>query len=213
MELSAIDWLLLDIDDLDKNEAASNAVLAQIYGGAPVSDVERLLRSQSLAAVEAGAWIASELGHFARPLLPAILDVLHTGSATARFFSIDAILLCADDNGEAVAAAISRINDEDAAVRWKAMRFLVRVGSVRLETSEQFLEEEVQEAVRWLLRLKTNQSEDVLRRLHSERWVDRAFAAVAVVRLKIRTTQGSGVVPMVEDDEIRSFLSDEIQPR
>jgi len=107
------------------NDSAANDLLTEVFRGHPVESLRRLLHSDEETAVKAGAWILSELGVRAAPMMADIVALLGHPLRYVRFFALDAVLASAtSEDGVAVATAIGLINDPDDAVRWKALTFL-----------------------------------------------------------------------------------------
>jgi len=112
---------------------AAYDLLQEFFAGYPVDRLQLLLKSENHTAVEAGAWIASELGDDAAAVLDDLVTLLEHPSATVRFYAADSIFGCARaDRGDAIAEAIKLIDDPDGGVRWRVMDSMARTSRSKL---------------------------------------------------------------------------------
>jgi len=65
-------------------------LLAECLNGYAISNLRRLIRSNRDGAIKTGAWIVSELGGAARPLMADVEFLLQHPLRYARFFALDA---------------------------------------------------------------------------------------------------------------------------
>jgi hypothetical protein len=108
--------------------ALENALLAQFQRGYPMSKLRILLQAKDDGAAAAGMWIASELGGAVRPLFRDIVKLMHHPAKKVRFYSLDCVLVCAGrEDDEAINRGVDLIDDDESAVRWKALFFLAAV--------------------------------------------------------------------------------------
>lgn len=118
------------------NNGAADVLLHALFDGYPVESLRPLILSDNDVAARAGAWIASELGVRARPLINEAPDMLASNNRYVRFFSLDVVLTCATaEDGPIVADAVQRATDPDPAVRWKAMQFICRATNEQLSSA------------------------------------------------------------------------------
>jgi hypothetical protein len=127
---------LLGLVATGTNGETQHALLNEFFAGYPIDRLGLLLTSELDAAAKAGAWIASELGVSAAPLLDELVKLLRHPSRDVRFFATDGVLLIAgEDRGQAIAMAVSLIDDTDESVRWRVMKSLVRADPEQLVAS------------------------------------------------------------------------------
>lgn len=194
------------------DDEATHDLLNEFYSGYPVERLRRLLQSNEARAVEAGAWIASELGELIVPLIPELSKLLSHPSRHVRFFVLDALLNAATaEHGRALGAAVERIQDTDEAVRWKAMNFLARASDEQLIASIPFIGSgDVADLVQWLI--DSDRKLDtiaVVRRLEDADRLPRIVAAAAAVRLASRNEAALERAVASVDREINSFAREQ----
>ena len=125
-----IDRILRNEDDTGKD---ANELLPLLGGDYPVSNLRRLFVSDHDEVVKTAAWIASELGTRATPLLSDVVQLLHHRVPYVRAFATDVVLVAATPvNAHLIAGAVHLIADEDKGVRWKATDFLARATAEQL---------------------------------------------------------------------------------
>ncbi len=191
---------------------AANELLEAFFGGLPVERLLLLLWSDSEDAVKAGAWIASELGAQAQPLLPELARLLDHPARYVRFFLLDAILASAStEDGEAVARAVSKIRDCDEAVRWKALQFLSRASEDQLAAAIECLTDpELRSALQWLLSDGTD-ARRVVTRLQEEDDLGKLVAAAAAARIAAHDPWPLQRAAISDHAEVSSFASQEME--
>jgi hypothetical protein len=196
------------------DDEATRELLDEFYSGHPIQGLRRLLQSDKESAVEAGAWIASELGDAVAPIIPELYRLTSHPSKRVRFFVLDALLNAGTpEYGEALAAAVERIQDPDEVVRWKAMNFLARASDGQLTASLGFISRsDVASAIRWLLdsdrRLDTLA---VVHRLEHSDQLSRHVAAATAVRLASRDDTALKRAVACLDREINSFAREQVR--
>jgi hypothetical protein len=172
--------------DGDTDDSLPNELLKEIFAGFPQERLRDLLASDLPVAVKAAAWIMSELGPSARPLLQDAVPLLTHEARSARFFALDVVLMCADRNdGAIVAAAIRLIEDQDEAIQWKAMRFLTALPQALFAVAKPYLPERFHIPLDWLLESGVNDAftQFLETQLSDSDVPRRRFAAVAAARL------------------------------
>lgn len=201
---------------VDGDDEASHDLLNEFYSGYPVTRLSRLLESDEPHAVQAGAWIASELGDIIAPLIPQLGKLLSHSSRHVRFFVLDSVLNAGSpEHGLALGAAVERIQDTDEAVRWKAMNFLARASGEQLIASLPFIGNQgIANLVQWLIdcdrRLDTNA---VVHRLEDADRLTRIVAAAAAVRLASRNEAALDRAVLSLDREVNSFAREQFRLR
>lgn len=166
------------------NDATANELLSAFFRGYPVEQLRPLLASDSVDAAKAGAWIASELGEAARPLVNDLIRLLSHDSKYVRFFAVDSLLLAAGrDRGDAIAAAIGCITDSTGAVRWKAMEFLARADRAQLVAAVPYLQDPELEHL--LQQLLWENVDEVRRQLAEHSMLPLRFAVATAARMTL----------------------------
>jgi hypothetical protein len=173
-----------------------------------------LLQSDEARAVEAGAWIASELGDLIAPLTPELSGLLSHPSRLVRFFVLDGLLNASTaEHGQALGAAVQLIQDPDDAVRWKTMNFLARASAEQLVASLPFIgSRSVAKLIQWLVESdRTTDTAGVIRRLEDPDPLFRIVAAAAAVRLASRDEAALERAVASVDREINSFAREQVR--
>jgi hypothetical protein len=192
-------------------DAAAIALLAEISNGYPVEQLTRLFQSSSPAAARASAWIASELGADALPLLDEISALLDNEARYVRFFAVDAVLSAAtSDHGKLIAKAIDLIEDPDGAVRWKATQLLARASDMQLAAAVPYLRDERLRILTAWLNSDIGLAE-ISPRLADEDRTTRLFAAAAAVRSANRDRSALDLAAGAADEEVAAFAREELE--
>jgi hypothetical protein len=203
---------LLRSPDLAADDAdpMANELLKEFLGGYPLTHVTALLDSGVPRAVKAGAWICSELGQRAAPLMDEIGELLHHEMKYVRFFAIDAVLAAATpQDGPVVARAIELISDADGAVRWKALLLLARAPEEQLNAAVPHLKNEAQKGLTaWLVAGAA--PNDIRSRLQGRQPLVRLFAAAAAARTASQDPSSLVAAAATEDDEVASFAREQL---
>lgn len=198
------------------NGTAANELLSEFFGGYPLHKLRLLLRSRNASAVKTGAFIASELGVQFAPLLDEVQRLLDHAIPDVRFDAVDVVLANeATVQSEVIANVSLFVQDSDKGVRWKALRFLTRVQSRRLEEAVSYIRDaSVASMVQWLVESETGgvDARDFSARLSSPDPLIRAFAGIAAAR--VGTTGNLALLREVadsDDPEVGSFAKDELR--
>ncbi len=197
-----------------ENDSAANDLLTEIFRGYPVESLRRLLHSDQESAVKAGAWILSELGVRAAPMMTDIVALLGHPLRYVRFFAVDAVLAGATaEDGAAVAAAVGLIDDPDDAVRWKALTFLAWADAGQLAAALEHLPSPLRDRVEWLTGAGSGAvaASDVLAALDGPDRLARLFAAAATVRLAPRDRDFLRHAAASSDTEVSSFAREQLE--
>lgn len=199
----------------DVNQTA-NELLREFFRGYPVAYLKPLLASSQEDTVKAAAWIASELGEAAAPLLGDIGSLLHHQLPYVRFFALDAVLVLAPpQRGDLIAAAVQLIDDLDEGVRWKTMQFLMRATAPQLRASLRHFRDFAMAAhVKWLLKVvDTVNIHEVNSGLDLGGRPDVLFAAAAAARLVDRSIEALTHAATASDAEVSSFAQELLDGR
>lgn len=196
------------------NDSAAYELLNEFFDGYPIERLRRLLRSNEEKAVEAGAWIASELADSISPLMSDLSRLFEHPSAYVRFFILDAVLDGAtQEHGDALARAAHLIRDPVKAVRWKALCFFSKATSDQLVASMAGLGNSVLAAlVAWLLdAASTIKTKEIITRIEDDDSLRRLFAAAAAARLSDRDVVPLEHAAASTDLEVSSFAKQELE--
>lgn len=191
-------------------------LLTQYQRGSPVESLQLLLSSSDERLVAEGAWIASELPEEGKPLLCEVSTLLGHSSKSVRFWALDCILLWASPlNGNELASAVALVDDNESAVRWKAMGFLSMASREQLQAAldkcgamvdamSLFVGE-----LKWLLGSESKDSRHVSDEIKSVRPLRRRVAAAAAVRMARNGELGSLNTAIYSNDpDIAQFAID-----
>lgn len=117
----------------DEVDATACELLALVSSGASVEAVRPLLTSDVPHARRAGAFVLSELGATALPLLPDAVGLLSGESRLLRYYALDALHgAAASLTPDLVAAVLPVLADEEEVLREKVMSLLVHVDDATL---------------------------------------------------------------------------------
>jgi len=115
-------------------------LLTSFQRGYPLGNLRPLLRSNNDVVVTDAAWIASELGAKSRAFLAELGGLLAHASAKVRFHALDALLASAGaEDGHIVAQMLMLLDDDVAAVRWKAIMCVVQASEDQLRAAQAHL--------------------------------------------------------------------------
>jgi HEAT repeat protein len=195
-----------------------NDLLGEFHRGYPVNNLLTLLNASNDDIVEAGAWIASELGIKGKSLLSAIAPLLRHSSNSVRFSAIDCVLLWADPTHQAeLASVVGLLEDPDPGVRWKAMEFLSRASREQLQSILHVFELTQRDSayttgLAWLLDPKNLSSEPIKSGLESENPILRKYAAVAA-RRSIEKQELLSYATLNSDADVKDFAETSLKLR
>ena len=197
-----------------RNDEAAHALLAEFFAGLPIVELRPLLLSENEETVKTAAWIASELGGNAQPLLPELEELLGHPSKYVRFFLLDAVLAAATDaNGPLIAKAVGLISDPEVSVRWKTMNFLTRANPAQLVAAcAPLAGTATADLVTWLVDLrKPSASALIAERLRADDRTTRLFAAVAAARIAADGSSALQNAAQSTDSEVSSFAQEQLR--
>jgi hypothetical protein len=197
------------------DDSAPDELLDEFFDGYPIDKLRLLLQSNVEQAVVSGAWIASELGRMAAPLIDELSQMLDHPSREVRFYLLDPLLCAtAQEHGEAIARAVLLVRDADEAVRWKVVRFLARATREQLTAAVPHLDSDrVATLLTWLLSSGNTieNKRDIVTRLNDADPLVRLFAAAAAARLEPDDLGALERAAASTDPEIRSFAESELE--
>lgn len=194
-------------------DAAKMELLSELFHGYPVTALAPLMRSEDPSVVKIAAWLVSEMGEHAAPVLDEVAVLLAHPERTARFFALDAVMTAASPvDGGLVAAAVALIDDEEGVVRRKAMRMLAVVSaSVLLAGLEHLPPGRLRDLTAWSAEVA--EGHGVLSRhlemLRSPDPLERRFAAAAALRVAADDPRPVEEASQSDDPDVRVFASRE----
>ncbi|NUO99726.1 MAG: hypothetical protein HOW71_44315 [Nonomuraea sp.] len=205
-----IERILAHPGDDDVVGPAANDLLSELHSGGHVQSLTRLLRSGDDRILRTAAWLLSELGDLAEPLLDEVPALLSSPIRSVRYDAIGVVLDNADErHGSLVARVMALSEDPESAVRWKVLEFLSEASIEQLEAGASCLPPgRLRELAEWLI-LQDGEEPDlagIVIRLEAGDPVTRLFAAAAAASLSDEEdTHLLERAAMVEEEEIRSF--------
>jgi hypothetical protein len=132
---SLIDRVLADDYDSD----TLSGIIDLVYVSRDPRPLLKLL-SGSVEAQINGINILAEIGKVAYPLLETAVEFTVHPSWEARFWALNCILSCAErSDGPALAAGVRLLGDQEPRVRKKAVDFVARLTSVKIEAARDAL--------------------------------------------------------------------------
>ena len=186
-------------------------LLAAFRRGHPVTNLRSLLDSTDEGVLQSAAWIMSELGEAAAPLLPACAQLLQHPSHRVRFYALECVArFSGEPDGALIAAAIQLLRDEDTGVRWQALMFISRAANEQLAcTVPEQADQELASLTEWLFSLETaaNASGDIVSKMTSTILVERSFAAAGAYRMRLSDPGPLMVATGSNDPDIASFAA------
>lgn len=194
------------------DDQAASELLEAFFRGLSLDRLHVLLRSDSEDAVRAGAWIASELGEHAQPLVAELALLLDHPARYVRFFVVDAILASASSqDGHAIARSVSKVQDPDGAVRWKALHFLAKASKAQLAAGIDCLtDNELRSNLQWLLE-EASDPAVVMTRLDAADRLGQLFAGAAAARLAGHDLTALTHAAHSANSEVSSFAKEEME--
>lgn len=202
--------LLADPQDEDR----AMQLLRRLHEGGDEGIVVQLLRHNTIKLAELGAWLASELGSQCAAIYPDVVMHLRHPCWRVRFWLIDCVLACAGEQQAADLATVTMLlDDENSAVRWKAMQFLARASTQQLELARDWLSAQSRQAdlvrsVSVLADVDAGEYDKILPLIHHQRALFRKLGVVAAVRARGAQRHLLDVAMASDDEEVRSFAKD-----
>jgi hypothetical protein len=210
-----IELLLAGQVSPEEEGEAANDLLREVFRGYPAQNLGRLIHSDSTKAVANGAFVVSELGAQAAPIINEVDFLLGHPLREARFDALDAALTAASvEHGAILAKAVMLVKDADKAVRGKALSFLANSTSDQLTAAIPYLEDcHVADLATWLASAGSDPASlpDIRSRLRDSDKATRMFAAAAAARVAAASRQGLDEAAASDDSEIRRFAANAIE--
>lgn len=180
-----IERLLLGGDDPELDGRAAFDLLTEVFNGYPAERIVTLTRSDNDAAVDAGAWIISELVDPA--LMSEVPFLLDYPNQRVRFHAVDTVNSTATvEHGDIIAKAVKLIGDSDSAVRGAVLYFLAWGRSEQFSAAVQFLpESRIRELMTWLATLSNSvdATAEIQAKLDGPDELSRLFGVAAADRI------------------------------
>jgi hypothetical protein len=155
------------------------------YEGFSLDYLRRMLRSNNSAVIRSGAFILSELGTRAFPLLCECRNLLKQNNNWVLGDTLDVIIVNAKvEHRDLLAMAICLVDDPRKGVAWKCLGFIKRLDRSRLSAAlGSNILNEIRPHLEWLLaQERTSATEEISERIQCTEWRTRAFGAVAAAR-------------------------------
>jgi hypothetical protein len=195
-------------------DAMANDLLGCVFHGYPMENLGRLVHNSSHQAVQAAAWVISELGADASQLLDEIQFLLGHPARNARFFAVSATLAAASaSDGVVLAKAVSLLSDADGAVRWQALRLLSRLPPSHLRGAAAHIDKtKLRRLVTWLSEHGDDPTStpEILSMLKDTEQLTRLVAAAASARLASRDRRAIDNAADSHDQDVRTFAMREL---
>lgn len=195
------------------SDRAAHDLLAAFFQGYPVNRLRTLLVRPDEATVRTATWILSELGSAATPLRDTFGRLLNHPARYVRFHALDAVLTCATPQDEALlAAAVGLLNDQDDAVRWKALGFIAHASTGQLVGSMgQQSDPQLARLTRWLVDLDKDPGagDRVIQALASPTPAVRAFAVAGACRIALNDPSPLRLALQSRHADIASFAAEQ----
>jgi HEAT repeat protein len=190
----------------------ANDLLEACYGGRHLGELLELCLSKDPSVAATGAWIISELGSSARPLLESLVPLLSHPNANVRFSMIGTVLTCAtgESDAKALSEALRLLEDPERSVRWKATDFLFRATTKQLKAAQAHMETADSgsvyvAALKWLSGTWPPPDSEVLQWLQGDSTVSRKFAVAAASRLAGPSPGLLRAAASSEDPDVRQY--------
>ncbi len=183
--------------------------LSALFNGYPVDSVGLILNSANEDVVKKGAWIASELGIKAKPLIKDVGRLINHPTKYVRVFLLDVVSVCATDiDKELLANAVSLVKDDEFAVKWKVMNFLSIMDRHVLSASLSYqADKQLACLVTWLLQMDIDlqAAKKIEDMLLSELRIERIFGAIAAARQASHDIKLLNMAAALDDSEVAFF--------
>jgi len=206
-----IELLLAGEVSPEEEGEAANDLLREVFRGYPAQNLGRLIHSDSIKAVANGAFVVSELGAQAAPIIGEVDFLLSHPLREARFDALDAALTAASvEHGAILAKAVMLVADTDQAVRLKALNFLANSTPDQLTAAVPYLKDRhVADLATWLASAGSDPASlpDIRSRLRAPDKVTRMFAAAAAARVAGTSRRGLEDAAVSDDPDIHRFAA------
>ncbi len=193
-------------------------LLTHFFRGYPIDQLRQLLRSNASVVVECGAFIASELGSRAWPLLDEFSALLSHESRGVRSSMIDCVSACAtNSHGELIAQALRLVRDPAWSVRKVATMMLQYGSEEQLSAALTFLvHDPLHPHLAWLLSKRSMVHEEIVAALSAPEPLRRLVAIAsaarragvgreALIQFKLRDLDAVRIAVLSDDGDVSAF--------
>jgi hypothetical protein len=192
----------------------SNDLLNEFFRGYPIEKLVTLLRNDNEKVVQSGAWIASELARDARPILRDLIPLFDYPNAKVRYSCVETALTAAtDEDGEVMGNAVSRIIDDERAVRRMAFELMARADHSPLAAGVPYVKDpQIAGLLEWVLEVESEARDDdeIASRLRKPDGLGRVFAVVAAARVYGRNSHYLQLGVSLDESEAQSLAASEL---
>src|ERR1700677_4569345 len=204
-----IDTLLANPESADDGILA-NELLREFHRGFSIAALRPLLSTRNEKVLRVAAFVASELGSTAKPLLNMMVKLLDSPDKFVRSDAICAILTCAGGNNQSeIAKVITLLTDPDWPIRWKTMEFLSLASSEQLKAGLRHLQSVTSDfshiqSLIWLTSDDSRKADEIALWLRSDDAVRRKYGAIAAARAESMTNNKMlELASSMEDSDVR----------
>lgn len=199
---------------------AAHELIDHFRRGYPLEQLRELFRSESPQAVASAAYIASELGSGATPLVEEFPRALRHVESWGRSAAIDCVFNCASiENGELVAMALRLLDDPSVYPRGVALFRLRFADSNLIRAALPFLKTEpLGEFLDWLVSNESAIHASIVEKLGSSNALERRVALASAARPTGSTLSGNVRAPKAlvlaassQDAEVAEFARSTLQ--
>ena len=193
------------------NGILANDLLREFHRGFPIAALRPLLSHGNENVVRIGAFVTSELGTKATPLLSQMVRLLNYPNKFVRSDAICSVLTCASGSHEnEIGTAISLLDDPDWPIRWKTMEFLSLASIEQLKAGLRHFETASPDSshidgLKWLASENGRNAEQITSWLASTVSLRRKYAAVAAARIASTTNSLLELASSSDDSDVKQF--------
>jgi hypothetical protein len=202
---------LLENPEFADDGILANDLLREFHRGFSIAALRPLLSSRNEKVLRVAAFVASELGNNASPLLSLIVKLLHYPNRFIRADAICSVLTCAGGNNQReIAMVISLLHDPDWPIRWKTMEFLSLASSEQLKAGLWHFEgyksdSEHIHGLSWLTSENGRNPDEIASWLASNDAIHRKYGAVAAARIAPITNSLLLLATSNGDKDVKQF--------
>lgn len=192
-------------------------LLQAYFSGAPLETLRPLLRSADAHVRRAAAFVVSELGVKACPVLDDVLSLMNSGDRYLTFHAMESTALCATgERSKEFFHIVGKLEDPDEVLRSLSMFLMSNAAASQLGAALTLAERSRHNAHEEGLRVLIDASasdEAVLTLVHSDQPLRRRYGAVAAARLYELRPQLLKNAEATEDRDVDSFMSSFLNQR
>lgn len=211
MTETAEQLLVRVLESTEPDGHVANDLLREFFRGHPVSELQRLLTSRNENAVATGTFIAGELGARVVALQDILVRLARHPLPTVRCDVVGAIHGMKESAApESVAVAIAGIVDQDAAVRWRTIRFLGFIGEELLRNAiSHIADPDLRAAIPSLILPFTDfDAAKIVSELGAASPLRRRVALAAAIRLRQQSLEPLRFAASRSDEETQEFATE-----